>query len=310
MLPNFLIIGAMKAGTTSLYNYIRMHPDIYMCPEKEPHFFSVDSNWAKGISWYESLFNGRRKQKALGEASVTYMRYPQFPNVPARIHQTLPNVRLICLLRNPVARVYSHYFHLYREGLEERSLEGALSAKQGLLPGRLAIPPLADLPSNDPLVRVNEYIAFSLYWRQIEHYLQYFPRKQLLIILFEEMVENPAATLRSVYNFLEVDESFEPKHMNQAFNKTADKLSDRKWFEKIKQVSALKQLYFKLPLEARMAIGTQTKKVLKNVLWQEREIQGDVDKKYVAQQFGDVIKEDAIQLSRFLGRDMVTYWKL
>jgi hypothetical protein len=310
MLPNFFIIGAMKAGTTTLYNYLRTHPDIYMCPEKEPHFFSVDSNWAKGSGWYASLYSGRRKQKAIGDASVTYMRYPQFPNVPARIYQTLPDARLICILRNPVARIYSHYSHLYREGLEERSLENALTAKRGELPGRLEIPPLVDLASNDPLAKVNEYIAFSLYWRQIQHYLQYFPPEQLLVILFEEMVENPITTLKSVYNFLEIDDSIQPKEVDQAFNKSADKLADRKWFGKIKQLSAIKQLYFKLPLEARMTIGTQTKKALKNILWYEREMHGKVDKEYVAQQFGNVLREDAVQLSEFLGRDMVTYWKL
>lgn len=310
MLPNFLIIGAMKAGTTSLYNYLRMHPDIYMCPEKEPHFFSVDSNWAKGNDWYESLFRGRKKQKAIGDASVTYMRYPQFPHVPARIHQTLPDAKLICILRNPVARVYSHYLHLYREGLEERSLESALAAQRGLLPGRLEIPPLVDLPGHDSAAKVNEYIAFSLYWRQIQHYLQYFPPEQLLVVLFEEMVENPLVALKRVYNFLEIDDSFEPKQMNQAFNKTADKLTDRKWFGKIKEIPSIKQFYYRLPLETRMAIGTQTKKALKHLLWYEREIKGEIDKGYVAQRFGNVFKEDALQLSEFLGRDMVAYWKL
>lgn len=106
MLPNFLIVGAARAGTTSLYYYLKQHPDVFMSPKKEIDFFDVDKNFEKGLDWYERYFEGYTGQKAIGEASPLYM---YLEKVPKRIAKVIPDVKLIFILRNPVDRAYSHY---------------------------------------------------------------------------------------------------------------------------------------------------------------------------------------------------------
>ena len=111
MLPNFLIIGAARAGTTTIYNHLKDHPDVYLPAQKrpEPHFFLKESEYARGISYYEErFFSARRDERAVGEASTSYLFGQQ---VPKRIRAALPGVKLICVLRNPVERAFSSPDH-------------------------------------------------------------------------------------------------------------------------------------------------------------------------------------------------------
>src|SRR5947209_2632070 len=127
-LPTFLIIGAMKSGTTALYHALRQHPDIWMSPEKEPHFFAfedqeipyagprdryiLESMTVRDIAAYRRLFEPGAAKAAAGEASVMYL---YLPHVPPRVKERVPTARLIALLRNPVDRAYSSYMHMVRD---------------------------------------------------------------------------------------------------------------------------------------------------------------------------------------------------
>jgi len=132
MLPDFIIIGVQRGGTTSLYKYMTKHPKIIPALKKEIHFF--DNKFGKGLSWYESQFMQnpffcllKRKRKSedtiTGEASPYYIYHP---HVPKRISKILPNVKLIAILRNPIERAFSHYNHEVRLGAEKLSFEDAL----------------------------------------------------------------------------------------------------------------------------------------------------------------------------------------
>jgi len=195
MLPNFLIIGAARSGTTSLYHNLRAHPDIYMPVKKEPQFFTA--NWHRGLEWYERLFEDWQGEKAVGEASMTYT-YPDFADVPRRIVQYLPEVRFIYMLRNPVERTYSHYlYYRYYRGDEKLSFKDAIEQK--------------------PI-----YLGTSQYYTWLQRYLQYFPRQCFHIVIFEEYVTKPEHVIENVFHFLGVDPSFRPATLrtrtNQAFS--------------------------------------------------------------------------------------------
>ena len=163
MLPNFIVVGSEKAGTTTLASILDMHSDVFMCKPKEPRFFS-NHNWNKGVDWYKDLFKGSKGYKAIGEASTAYTWAPESSKTPKRIHETLGDIKYVYILRNPVERVISHYRHaLYCNWVPRNtSMEDTLSK----------IPAIKEC---------------SKYFYQIEQYLPYTKREQWHIIVLEEL---------------------------------------------------------------------------------------------------------------------------
>jgi hypothetical protein len=192
-LPNFLVIGAMKCGTTSLFHYLQAHPQAYMAPIKEVEFFVAEKNWRRGLDWYRSQFLGARADaKALGEASTSYTKYPQFEGVPERMAEYIPDARLIYLVRDPIERIRSHYQHRVLTGAERAPLE-------------------------DAVVRDGRYLDCSRYAMQIERYLGSFPPERILLITSEELRSDRLQTLRRIYTFLEIDPDFVPSTIDREF---------------------------------------------------------------------------------------------
>lgn len=198
MLPNLIIIGAQKCGTTSLHYYLGRHPQIAMSRLKELKFFSVEGNWHKGVAWYESQFDSRRPIR--GEASPHYTFHPTFAGVPQRMHALIPEAKLIYLLRHPIERIIAQYIHQVDDGREQRPLPEAL----------------ADLDNNP-------YVLRSLYGMQLEQYLPYFPLRNILIITQEELLQNRQPTLAKVFRFLGVDDSFQSLAWNRQKHSSAEK---------------------------------------------------------------------------------------
>ena len=184
-LPNFLVIGAMKAGTTSLYNYLRAHPQVFMPAEKAPRFFTAEHNWDRGVGWYEGFFEPAEDAIARGEASVTYSAFPNFRDVPCRISQTLPDVRFVYLVREPVDRMISHLWMDVRQGDLERPASVAAVERDLLTKPR--------------------FVNGSRYRLQVEQYLEFFPRDRLLLVKSEDLRSDREPTLRRVFEFLGVD---------------------------------------------------------------------------------------------------------
>jgi lipopolysaccharide transport system ATP-binding protein len=213
LLPSYLIIGAQRAGTTSLYDYLCQHPDVAgptAAKEeaewaKEIHFF--DDRFWRGVDWYRSFFPlsatrviaRRRNRDLVGlEATPSYLYHPA---VPARVAATLPDVRLIALLREPIARAYSHYQLMRRQGRESLSFEDALAAEEERLAGeeeRL----LADPRHSSEKYRDYGYVARGLYADQLERWFTHFPRDQLLVLSSQDLFARPAEVYTETLAFL------------------------------------------------------------------------------------------------------------
>ena len=205
-LPSFLIIGAQKAGTTSLASYLAAHPSVVSPGFKEVHFF--DLNYNKGTDWYRSQFpiGGRQRlaNRLYGQTGVAVDATPYYmlhPMVPYRAWKLIPSARIIVLLRDPVARAYSHYHHEVRLGHEKLSFEEAIAAEPSRTAGE------ADRLRLEPSYQSFAYQHFTylergIYWAQIRHWLNYFPPEQFLILSSERLFESPASVYRGVLKFL------------------------------------------------------------------------------------------------------------
>jgi len=179
VLPNLVVIGGMKCGTSSLHSYLRQHPQISMSAEKELDFFIEDRHWKRGAGWYASQFPDNQVR---GEASPNYTARDRFPGVPERMHSVIPEARLIYLVRDPVERVISHWVHNY-------------SGHGETLPV-------------DQAIRSSSYVERSQYWRQLEAYLEYYPADRILVVDSDDLRHGRNETMRRVFLFLGVDPEF------------------------------------------------------------------------------------------------------
>jgi hypothetical protein len=199
-LPNFLIIGAVRSGSSALASYLRNHPQVFMAERKELEFFDV--NFRRGIEWYGRWFADAGGASAVGEASPSYM-YDE--HAPRRIADLLPNARLIAILRNPVDRAYSHYWRVRSRGRESLEFREAIAAE----PERLA--------SGDPTaVRRTSYLDRGRYLRQLQHVCRYIARGQLHVVIMEHMSANPMEQYGHVCRFLDIDDEFRPPNLGKA----------------------------------------------------------------------------------------------
>jgi hypothetical protein len=205
-LPDFLIVGAQRSGTTNLYDLLVRHPSIDPASHKEVHFF--DYHYRRGDRWYRGNFPDPRGDSGgefiCGEATPTYIGYE---SAPARIRDLVPDAKLIVLLREPVARAVSHYHHFCRLGNEERSFEDAIAWEYGYLSAG-SRPLLLDSPErgSDPI-----YLSLSAYAPQLERWFSTFPRDQLFVAPAEELFENQEELLARLGEFLELKSPFPPQ---------------------------------------------------------------------------------------------------
>jgi hypothetical protein len=197
LLPDFLIIGAQKSATTSIYAYLRAHPDIAAPAKKELDFF--DQHWTQGVRWYRGHFpwalQRRRNPRLLtGEASPSYIHHPQAPERAAAL---LPDARLVLLLRDPVDRALSHYNHERVLGREPLSFEDALAAEDGRLAGELERM-AADPAHVSAAWRNHSYRTRGLYAEQLERWLAHYPRERFLILTMEEIAADTDGSFQEV----------------------------------------------------------------------------------------------------------------
>src|SRR5271170_5406180 len=195
--PNFFIVGAAKAGTTSLYADLRQHPNVFMSYPKEPHHFTQVSP-PHQLRWhfdgytdpgrYLRLFEGSDGFKAIGEASTSYLWHPQ---VARRIRKQVPDARIIISLRDPVERAYSHYLMHVREGIQSLGFYDAL---------------VEDMKRTDEAWAISHfYVGKGCYAKQVRRYLEVFGRDRVKIVLFDDLKRDPAARMREVVQFLGLD---------------------------------------------------------------------------------------------------------
>jgi Sulfotransferase family len=226
-LPTFFIVGAPKAGTTSLYHYLDQHPDVYMSPVKEPNYFSEEirlgnisaqwQDWAQGehealqlylrgpmqekrfggivSNWsdYLKLFENVKGEKAIGEASVCYL---WSKTAAQNIASTTPNAKIIMVLRNPVERAVSQYKQAVASGLIGKSFREQVRKSLN--------------NKSDQFGLLNPFLDFGLYYEQVKRYTERFSAENVRIYLYEEYKQTPTRTLTDIFHFLTVDSQFSP----------------------------------------------------------------------------------------------------
>ncbi|HET7555890.1 MAG TPA: sulfotransferase domain-containing protein [Gaiellaceae bacterium] len=199
-LPDFLVLGAQKAGTTALYTYLRRHPDLAGPSWKEVSFF--DRHWVRGVAWYRGNFpnNARTRGKLVGEASPSYLFHPL---APERVQEVVPEARLVALVRNPVDRALSHYNHEVALGREPLPFEEALDAEDERLRGEVERM-LADPEYFSREWWGHTYKARGRYAEQLERWLAVFPQEQLLVVPTDDLAADPGGAYGRVLAFLGV----------------------------------------------------------------------------------------------------------
>ena len=210
VLPSFLIIGAQRSGTTSLYRYIKQHPSLHPSLFKEVHFF--DQNYHNGLGWYRAFFPLKLTMgisKLLNnEAAITGESSPYYlfhPLVPERVKKTLPDSKIIVLLRNPVDRAYSHYQHESKLGFEKLPFEEAIEKEPERLSGEKE-----KIISDEKYFSFNHnhysYLSRGLYIDQIKEWMKYFSKEQMFIISSEDFFSDPKKTVNMVFDFIGIRE--------------------------------------------------------------------------------------------------------
>jgi hypothetical protein len=207
VLPNLVIIGAAKAGTTSLHHYLDLHPEVAMAapsdmPEKEMRYFWRE-DWRQRQAWYESHFPAGTPVR--GEATPAYTAYPSHPHVPERMHELIPEAKLIYLVRDPIDRILSHWVQRRADG------------------------------DRTPFVRYmddyrrpeNPIVCPSLYWTQIEQYLPFYDRAQMLVVDQHDLRVRRGETLRKIFRFIGVDDGFDHADFERERNTRADKFGPK-----------------------------------------------------------------------------------
>jgi hypothetical protein len=196
-LPNVVVIGAQKCGTSGLHYYLSLHPEISMSRPKELNFFIAERNWPRGADWYRAHFDPRARVR--GESSPNYTAYPQHMGVPDRMHSLLPEARLIYLVRDPLERIAAHWVHNYAKRRERGDLRETLLH-----------------PNTSYLVR-------SQYYMQLKQFLRFYERERVLVIEQNDLRDHREQTLRSVFEFLGVDPDFTHPRFSEVRHATARK---------------------------------------------------------------------------------------
>ncbi len=178
--PNLFIIGSMKSGTTSLHTYLNMHSQIFMSEPKEIHYFSYNSVFSRGDDWYMNLFKQANNVKRIGESSTTYTKLPTIDNVPNRIYKYNPKVKFIYIMRDPIQRTISHYWHRVRFNNERRNILEAIQKDK-------------------------YYRNISHYSMQLTPYYEIFGPQCIYTLTFEKMIADLSKTLLNLFSWLGVE---------------------------------------------------------------------------------------------------------
>jgi Sulfotransferase domain len=205
--PNFLIVGAAKSGTSSLYSFVKQHPDVFMPDIKEPSFFSAtpadDSFAVVSEKDYMDLFLKVKNEKAIGESSNAYLHDVR---APEKIKTALGEIKIIIILRNPVDMAFSLYNYLFLKHWEPiKSFEEALKVEENR--------------RRDPIFKKNcfgfpniyFYFQRGLYFEHVKRYIDTFGRKNVMVLIFEDFIKEPIQHVQSIYEFLKINKNFVPE---------------------------------------------------------------------------------------------------
>jgi len=200
-MPNLIIIGGLKCGTTSVHHYLGLHPEVQMSKPKELNFFVSELNWDLGLDWYRARFDERFAVR--GESSPHYTNLPRFDGVAERIEGHCPDAKLIYMVRDPINRVLSHWVHATGAGYEPGELDDVLGRPD------------------------TAYVQRSMYWMQLQPYLERFDHDRIEVFTSEELQADRQGTMRRVFRFADVDEDFTHEQFDREWEKSSAKQGDK-----------------------------------------------------------------------------------
>jgi hypothetical protein len=258
----------MKAGTTSLYHYLKGHPRVFMPTPKELNFFVEEKNWGRGWKWYGSQFEDSAGALAVGEASPSYTQHPTFRGVASKIATYLPDARLIYIVRHPIDRIRSEYQHRVVIGSERAPIDRAV------LENRC-------------------YVDNSRYAMQIEQYLEHFDRDQLLVLTSEQLRNYRLATMHQVAHFLGIDPIWNSSELDREFYRTEERREHPPLLQSLRQRAWIRSA-------ARLVPTRIKEKAMRPV--PEAIRRGTIALSYpVRRQLEEHLREDVQQLAAYVG---------
>ncbi|MBX6422897.1 sulfotransferase [Thermosulfurimonas sp. F29] len=296
-LPNFLIVGAAKSGTTSLYYYLKEHPEIFLPDKKELRFFSqmrgdfrgpgdenLNRTIVKDINDYMKFFETVKMEKAVGDISPDYLYY--FRNSIKNIKKFLGDPKIIIILRNPIERAYSHYLYFLRDGREYLSFEEALSQEErrNLLNWEWAW----------------FYKDVGFYYNQVKAYLENF--SEVKIYLYDDLKKDPLKLVQDIYKFLEVNDSFVPKSINEKFNISG--VPKNKFLHKL--LVQPNPIIFPIKFVLKSMLPRDTRQRLRNKFLQKI-LKKPQMKPETREYLKQLYKEDILKLQELIKRDL-SHW--
>ena len=301
-MPDFLIIGGMKCGTTTLFDYLLHHPSIFMCENKEPNFFSTATVFDRGEDWYRSQFIDAAPNQLCGEASTSYSRIAEYligvqpptwvdySDTPKRIAESIPHAKLIYIMRHPVERAYSHYSFMmqYQKPIS-----------------------FAEAVARDDVI-----IETSAYIRHIERFLKFFPRDQMLFLLLDDLESNPQLVIDQTLEFLDIGKMELPEKpvaLNPAGSRYATN-EIRRRVEALKKFKLLRYAARKIPLDIRKRLLHSTVEKLTggplgNRLTEKHRTSITPLTESLRVELLDLLREPTQELERFLGKNLDNWYK-
>lgn len=207
-LPDFVIIGAMKCGTSTLHAQLAAQPQFFMSEPKEPNFFSNDEIYAKGEDWYRSLFAAAPQGAIKGESSTHYTKLPTYPKTIDRLAALMPDAKFIYVMRHPIDRLVSHYIHEWTQGV-------------------------ITCPIDEAIGKHPELIDYSRYAYQLEPWIARFGRERILPVMFEQMTATPEAELKRIAAFLSAEGEVRWRDDLEAQNVSSERIRKFPFYELI-----------------------------------------------------------------------------
>jgi len=297
ILPNFLVIGAAKSGTTALYHYLKQHPEIFLSQLKEPRFFAFegqkldfrgpgDKAYRERIITdfedYCRLFDGAEKNQAVGEMSPLYLSQP---GTAARIARRLPGVKLIAILRHPAERAYSQFLMHRRDGHEPlRDFADALAAEQSRIENNW-------LP-------IWFYRRRGFYFQQLSSYYEIFPENRIMVSLYEDFVADPLRLIRDICDFLGIEKDFAP---DMTFRPNVSRMPRSRLLNRI--------LLAPHPVKAALEkiLSQNVRDRLRQRLLELNSTRAAPLSEELRRELTDGYRDDILRLQKLIGRDL-THW--
>lgn len=271
-LPNTIVIGAQKCGTSTLHYYLGFHPEVSASKPKELNFFIEGSNWERGVEWYRGHFDPAKPVRV--ESSPNYTTWPHNEGIPERMARLVPDAKLIFIVRDPISRIEAHWVHNYAKRRERGTLIETITH-----------------PSTT-------YVLRSRYFMQLERFLRCFDREQVLVFQQSDLRDRRAAQLREVFEFIGVDPDFQHKAFQTVRHRTAKKRRATKAGMKVHEWS-------------RTDWGRRVPKVVWNYAEAGLRLSKPIERPNLRDQLPEevleVLREDALKLREFTGRDFANW---